>query len=142
MALTNTTIKNLRPKGKMFKVSDAKGLCLEISPKGGKWWRFRYRHLGVEKRLSLGTYPDVSLKDARTKRDEYRKLLAKEVDPARERKERRKTAKEKIKNNFEAIARDWHTKNVTKWTPRYAEHTLRRLERDIFPQSEKCRLWT
>jgi len=72
MSLTDTQIRNTKPTGKTIRLSDGKGLYLEISPRGGKWWRLKYR-FGKEKRLSLGVYPEVSLKGARERRDDARK---------------------------------------------------------------------
>ncbi len=91
MALTNTTIRNAKPREKTFRLFDGKGLYMEISPEGGKWWRLKYRFNGKEKRISLGVYPDVSLKDARDRRDDARKLLAKEVDSSENRKANKTT---------------------------------------------------
>lgn len=82
MALTNTTIRNAIPKEKTYKLFDESGLHLEVSPKGGKWWLLKYRFNGKEKRLSLGVYPDVSLKKAHERRDYYRRLLADGIDPS------------------------------------------------------------
>lgn len=83
MPLADTVVRNAKPGLKPVRLFDEKGLYLEISPAGGKWWRFKYRFDGKEKRLSLGVYPEVSLKDARQRRDEARKLLADDVDPGR-----------------------------------------------------------
>ena len=80
MALTDTQIKNAKPSPKTTRLFDEKGLYLEISPKGGKWWRLKYRFNDKEKRLSLGVYPDVSLKKARNKRDDARRLVADGID--------------------------------------------------------------
>ena len=76
MSLTDTTIRNTKPGTKQRKLYDERGLYVLINPKGGKWWRFKYKFDGKEKLLSLGTYPDVGLKEAREKRDEARKLVA------------------------------------------------------------------
>ncbi len=133
MALTNTTIKNAKPKDKSYKIPDERGLSLEVSPKGGKWWRFRYRFEGKQKLLSLGTYPDVSLKRARERRDEARKLVANEVDPGALRKAEKAAKAEEGANTFEVIAREWHAKRVSTWTPNYGKQVLKRLEADIFP---------
>ena len=73
MPLTDTIIRNTKPGDKVIPLSDGRGLSLFVQPNGGKWWRFRYRFAGKAKMLSLGTYPDVSLKEARERRDEYRK---------------------------------------------------------------------
>ena len=76
MTLTDTKIRNAKPGKKPTRLFDERGLYLEVSPAGGKWWRLKYRFGGKEKRLSLGVYPDVTLKDARGRRDEARKLLS------------------------------------------------------------------
>ena len=133
MALSIARINSIKPENKTKRFFDEKGLYLQVSPNGGKWWRLKYYFGGKEKRLALGVYPDVSLKDARLKRNECRTLLTKGVDPGQEKKNRRSEQKDNAKNNFEAMAREWHTRNLTKWSPRYAKYTMRRLERDIFP---------
>lgn len=76
MSLSDTAIKNARGRDKPFKLYDAGGLYLIVTPAGGRWWRFKYRMDGKEKLLSFGTYPDVGLKEARARREEARKLLA------------------------------------------------------------------
>ena len=86
MSLTNTAVRNAKPGDKTIKLYDERGLYIEISPSGGKWWRFKYRYNGKEKRLSLGVYPDVSLKDARDRRNDARKLVANGIDPSVNRK--------------------------------------------------------
>jgi Arm DNA-binding domain len=75
MPLTDTALRNAKPRRKATKLFDERGLYVELSPSGGKWWRFKFRFGGKEKRLSLGTYPSVSLKEARARRDAARKLL-------------------------------------------------------------------
>ena len=86
MSLTDTAIRNAKPGEKPVRLFDGGGLYLEVSPAGGKWWRLKYRFEGKEKRLSLGVYPDVSLRDARDRRDASRKLLADGTDPSENRK--------------------------------------------------------
>jgi hypothetical protein len=105
MALTDTTLRSLKPGPKPRKVSDGKGLYIEVAPTGGKWWRLKYRIGGKEKRLSLGVYPDVSLRDARDRRDDARKLLARRIDPSEQRKAdkgRRRTDQRMISNRLHA----------------------------------------
>lgn len=85
MPLSDTVIKSAKPKDKPYKLADSGGMYLEIAPRGGKWWRLKYRSAGKEKRISLGTYPDVSLKDAREKRDAARKQIAAGIDPSQHR---------------------------------------------------------
>ena len=133
MALTDTAVRNAKAADKTKRIYDEKGLYLEVSPKGGKWWRFKYRFEGKEKRLSLGVYPDVTLKDARNRRDDARKLVANGIDPSENRKAQKAARESVAANSFEVIAREWHTKQKTKWTKNHANRIIRRLERDIFP---------
>lgn len=86
MPLTNAAIKAAQPQAKPYKLADKKGMYLEVAPSGGKWWRLKYRIEGMKKRISLGTYPDVGLKEAREKREEARKLLAAGIDSGESRK--------------------------------------------------------
>ncbi len=129
MPLTDTTIRNAKPGAKPKRLFDSGGLYLEVSPSGSKLWRLKYRIAKREKRLAFGIYPEVSLKDARVKRDDARKLLAAGIDPS----EHRKVAQQQDANGFEAVAREWFTKFSPSWSPDHAERVIRRLERDIFP---------
>jgi len=133
MALTDTAIRKAKPTGKRRRLSDSGGLCLEIAPEGGKWWRLRYRFAGKEKMLSLGTYPEVSLADARAKRDEARKLLHDGVDPSQQRKEAKAALAVAANNTFEGVAREWMTKFSPGWAPSHARGVLQRFEKNIFP---------
>ena len=105
MPLTNIALRSAKPQIKAFRLFDVGGLYLEVRPAGGKWWRWKYRYGGKEKRLSLGVYPDVSLKAAREKRDAARQQLAAGIDPGQARKA------EKLSQAgaecFEAIGREW-----------------------------------
>lgn len=131
--LSDTAIRKAKPADKPYKMTDQRGLFLLITPSGGKWWRLRYRFNDKEKTLSLGTYPDVSLAQARERRDEARRLLAQGVDPSEHRKITKGMQAERAANTFEAIAVEWHLKNRDVWTPEHAQRILRRLERDVFP---------
>jgi hypothetical protein len=122
--LNDITVKNAIPREKIFRIFDEKGLYIEISPKGGKYWRFKYRYLGKEKRVAFGVYPEVSLKEAREKRDKARKQLADGLDPAQERKLEKLQRNINSENNFENIAREWHTKQTERWTERHAFYVL------------------
>lgn len=133
MALTDTKIRTLKPPEKAYKLSDEKGLFLLVKPSGAKYWRFKYRFAGKEKLLAIGTYPDLSLKDARDMRDDARNLLAKGIDPGLAKQATKKLTKHVAENTFEAIAREWHTKTSPKWTPSHGERILIRMEKDIFP---------
>ncbi len=133
MPLSDTAIRNAKPGDKAKKMFDGGGLYLEVAPSGGKWWRLKYRFDGKEKRLSLGVYPDVSLKDARDRRDEARKLLANEIDPSENRKAKKAAKVERAANSFEVVAREWFSKHEPNWSANHANRIIRRLERDIFP---------
>lgn len=133
MAVTNIAIKNAKPKDKTYKLAAEKGLYLEITPKGNKWWRFKYRFLGKEKRISLGVYPEVSLKEAELKRDEARKLLASGIDPSVSRQLQKNIQYENSANSFELVAREWVTKKASTWSDSHAKNVLGRFEHDIFP---------
>jgi integrase len=119
------------PRAKAFRLFDGGGLYLEVSPAGGKWWRWKYRVGGKEKRLSFGVYPDVSLKTAREKREHGRGQLAAGVDPGEAR--RAEKLAQAGAATFEAIAREWHAKFSPGWTTSHAYYILRRLEHDVFP---------
>jgi integrase len=133
MPLTDTAVRNAKADTKRVKLFDERGLYLEVTPRGGKWWRLKYRFDGKEKRLSLGVYPDVSLKAARDRRDEARKLVANGVDPSENRKARKAAKAEPAANSFEVVAREWHRTYAERWAPGHGDRILRRLERDIFP---------
>jgi integrase len=133
MPSTHTTIQNAKPEGKARRLSDGRGLYLEVSPKGGKWWRLKYRFNGKEKRLSLGVYPDVSLKDARERRDASRKLLADGVDPSENRKAAKSACADRATNSFEVVAREWFAKYSRTWAAEHLDRIVRLFERDIFP---------
>ena len=131
MPLTDTAIRSAKPKDKTFKLFDGGGLYLEVNPSGGKWWRWKYRFAGKEKRLSFGVYPDVSLKFAREKRDAARQQFAAGTDPAEARKAERLA--QAGAESFEAIAREWHAKFSPGWVASHGDRILRRLEKDLFP---------
>ena len=133
MLLTNLAVKNAKPTEKPIKLFDGRGLFLLVHPSGGKWWRFKYSINRREKLISLGTYPDVSLSQARERREECRKLVADGIDPSVSRKAHKSATEEKVRNSFEAVAREWVIKQSSVWTVPHGERVLRRLERDIFP---------
>ncbi|MXZ34137.1 MAG: DUF4102 domain-containing protein [Acidobacteria bacterium] len=133
MPLTDTAIRHALPGTKSRKIFDGSGLYLEVSPRGGKWWRFKYRFGGKDKRISLGVYPDVSLKEARKRREQARQLVANEIDPSEHRKAHKASIAEGSTNCFEAIAREWFTKYAPNWADSHSCRILSRLERDVFP---------
>jgi integrase len=133
MPLTDRELRNIKPTSKTRKVSDERGLYLEVSPSGGRWWRLKYRFAGKEKRLSLGVYPDVGLKDARDRRDDARKLLANGVDPSANRKASKQATADRSANSFEVVAREWFGKYGPGWAQSHSSKVINRLENDIFP---------
>lgn len=133
MPLTDTAIRNAKPGAKPAKLFDERGLFLLITPTGGKWWRFRFAFGGKEKLLSLGVYPDVSLKDARGRRDAARKLLAEGIDPGEDRKTRKAAKEGRAANSFEIVTREWFWKFSAQWVKLHAARVIRRFERDVFP---------
>jgi integrase len=130
--LTEMKIKKVKPQSKQVTLFDGNGLFLLITPAGGKLWRFKYRFDGKEKLLALGTYPEISLLDARKRRDEARSQIAHGIDPGAVRKAQ-KQAKTESTETFEIIAREWCAKYTHTWKPSHSERLLRRLERDVFP---------
>ncbi|VXC59825.1 Integrase [Burkholderia sp. 8Y] len=133
MPLTDLKIRNTKATDKQQKLFDERGLYLLITPAGGKWWRLKYRFGGKEKSLSMGVFPDVTLKEARERRDAARKLLANGVDPGIERKVQRAGAAQRAANSFEAVAREWFAKYEPGWAKSHAEKVMGRLEKDVFP---------
>jgi integrase len=132
--LTQLQVRNAKAKDKPYKLADGGGLYLEVMPSGGKLWRMKFRQSdGKENRLSFGAFPEVSLMDARAKRDEARQLLATGTDPARARAEQERQVRLAEQNTFEHVARDWHRTMINKWQPQTADEILRRFESDIFP---------
>jgi integrase len=132
--LSDTRIRTTKPAAKPVRLYDERGLYLEVTPTGGRWWRLKYRFEGREKLLSMGTYPDTGLKVARAKRDQARELLAQGVDPSDARRAEKATQSEQASNSFEAVAREWHTTvHVAQVSAGHAARTLIRLEQDVFP---------
>lgn len=133
MALTDILIRSTRPGDKAQKLFDGGGLFLLIAPTGGKLWRLKYRFGGKEKLLALGVYPDVSLKQARERRDEARKLLADDVDPGATRKAQKAARLASAADSFEVIAREWFAKFAPSWAESHSSKIIQRLEKDVFP---------
>lgn len=142
MPLSDTAIRAAKPKEKTYLMTDGEGMYLEITPSGGKWWRFKYRFDGKQKRISLGTYPDTGLKEAREKRQEARRQLAAGIDPGESRKAQKAAGAEDNPNSFEVIAREWYGRQASSWVPSHAEKIISRLERDLFPWLGKREIGT
>lgn len=138
--LSELQIRKAKPRAKAYKMADGDGMYLEVTPSGGKWWRLKYRIGKKEKRISLGVYPDVSLKMARERREEARRKLADGVDPSAE-KRAIKASKNNTDahstgnahNSFEVVAREWLGRFSHTWAKSHLSRIARRLEADVFP---------
>jgi integrase len=133
MALTDTVIRKAKPGAKAVRMFDERGLYLEVAPSGGKWWRFKFRFDGKEKLLSMGTFPDTSLKRARERRDEARALLAEGIDPSAARQASKAAKRAEALNTVEAVARAWLEHRADAWVERTRAVILASLENDVFP---------
>ena len=133
MPLTDTAIRKAKPGDKPVKLADGGGLYLLLRPNGSRWWRWDYRRpvTGTRNTLSLGTYPDTTLADARVRRDEARRLLATGVDPGENRKATKAAGVERAANSFEVVAREWLSKRS--WVPAYSVKVVAWFENDVFP---------
>ncbi len=140
--LTDTQIKSAKPRDKAYQLNDGLGLSLHITSKNQRWWRYRYTFSGKAKMISLGTYPDTSLADARIKLHEAREKVAKSIDPSAERKAKKETKREekaKSENTFEVVAEMYlHHKQYTPIKGRlpndaYMKRLFRAFERDVYP---------
>lgn len=128
--LTATGIKHLGP-GKHY---DGGGLFLDVKDNGSKYWRLKYRFQGKENVAALGVYPDVSLKQARERREEAKKLIAQGIDPNQAKKQAELAQKESSAISFEGQAREWYEKQKDQWSSeKHAKQVIRSLEKDIFP---------
>jgi len=141
MPLTDTATKNAKPKpdGKPAKLPDVNGMYLLVS-QTGKYWRFDYRFAGKRKTLALGTYPDISLKNARDKLAEARKQLAEGNDPGEQKRRDKIAAKVAATNTFELIAKEWHEKMSHEWSPQHSTRVWASLEQHVFPTIGKRRI--
>lgn len=131
--LTEAAVKQAKPGAKPYKMFDGHGLYLEVTPAGGKWWRLKYRHSSKERRLSLGVYPDVSIKNARERRQAARKLLTQGVDPSSQRKADKAAQRAAHGNSFKALAEAWHSKKAKEWAPSTAAKARAYLDSDLIP---------
>lgn len=133
MRLTDAAIRKAKPGDKPIKMADGNGLYLLLRPNGGRWWRWDYRRPFTGKRntLSLGTYPDTGLAQARERLAAARKLLASDVDPADHRKAERAAGLERAANSFEVVALEWLGKQT--WVPSYSSKVTAWMEKDVFP---------
>lgn len=133
MALTDIKARTAKSKEKAYKLADEKGLFLLIHPNGSKYWRFKYRYANKEKLLALGVYPEITLAEARDKRDTARKQLANDIDPGLTKQLAKYSAQYAQENSFQAITLEWYSKFSAKWTPTYGSRILGRFEANVFP---------
>lgn len=133
MLLTDKQVKAAKPTDKPYKLQDGKGLYLLVLPAGGRYWHFRYKTGGKDTTLSFGTYPEITLAEARDKRNAARKQKTNGFDPGEIRKAEKAAKSERAANTFEAITQEWHQRFKEQWSERHAEQILKRLENDIFP---------
>ncbi len=130
--LTDIKVKAAKPSTKPLKLFDGGGHFLLVTPTGGKLWRLKYRFGGTEKLLTLGTYPQTTLSEARQRRTDARSLLDKGIDPGATKKAQKASETEESET-FEVIAREWHDRYTPTWAPSHADKIIRRLELYIFP---------
>lgn len=133
MPLTDTAVRQVKPRPKPYKLADGHGLYLEVTPNGSRYWRLKYRFAGKEKRLALGVYPTVTLAKARDYALEARRLLQDGIDPAVRKRERKHAQRVAAANSFESVGREWHSVMRPKWSVRHAADVIESLEKDIFP---------
>lgn len=133
MALSSNDVKNAKPAAQNYKLPDANGLFLEVSSFGTKSWRYRYRHKGLEKILSLGRYPEVGLAAARIARDEARRIVSDGRDPGWEKKRKRQDERIAAKATFRKLGDEWHSEHEPLWSPANASRVRHRLEKDCYP---------
>lgn len=128
MALSDVAIRNAKPRAKPYKMGDSLGLFLLVQPSGGKLWRQKYRMDGREKKLGIGTYPEVSLSEARRRRDEAREMIAAGKDPSREKQRDRLRARESVGDTFALIAKEYCDKRKRDGQKGWAPATASRSE--------------
>ena len=138
MALTDTKVRSAKPEEKEYSLVDGDGMSLLVKPNGSKYWRFRFRFGGKQHLMAFGVYPEISLANARQKREEARKLVAAGIDP-REHKRALKEEQAKEIITFEKVAREWLATNQ-KWSEDHANRVKKSLEDNIFPAIGTCNI--
>ncbi len=133
MPLSDIKIKNAKPTDKPYKLSDGEGLYLLIKPNGSKLWRLKYRHLGRENVYAIGSYPQVSLSEAKDERYKLKKMHKAGIELNHQKKSDRLLLMANSDNTFEAVALEWHTKYSKKWTAEHRNKLKNWLKKDVFP---------
>ncbi|HDX8936077.1 TPA: integrase arm-type DNA-binding domain-containing protein, partial [Klebsiella michiganensis] len=137
MALTDVRVRSAKPTDKPYKLTDGEGMHLMVHPNGSKYWRLQYRFDGKQKMLALGIYPEISLSEARQRRDEAKRQVANAIDPSEQKKVEKQARKATVENTFKAIALEWHEYKRPNWSKGYAEDIMEAFENDIFPDIGK-----
>lgn len=132
--LKDINVRNAKPRSKPYRLFDGGGLYLEVTPAGGKYWRYKYRIAGKEKRLAFGVYPDLSLADVRDLHAQARKAVALGNDPMAVKREAKQQSVLKSANTFETVALEWHKNRHHKWSSLHARKIVKSLENDVFPK--------
>ncbi|HBB0325246.1 TPA: tyrosine-type recombinase/integrase, partial [Escherichia coli] len=133
MKLNARQVDTAKPKDKPYKLADGGGLYLLVNPNGARYWRLKYRVAGKEKLLALGVYPDVTLADARAKRDEAKRGIAGGIDPNEAKREEKIAREANVRNTFQEIACEWHSSKLYKWSEGYASDIMEAFNKDVFP---------
>ena len=131
--LSDVKARKAAPREKDYKLTDEKGLFLLVRTNGSKLWRMKYRFAGKEKLLSFGAYPEITLAEARERRDAARAQLRNGLDPSIEKKRAAASVRSRVTHTFESVARDWHDLQKGRWVPVHAADVIASLERDVFP---------
>jgi len=130
MKLTHTKVKNAKPREKQYKLTDGLGMHLLVKPNGSKLWRLEYTLNSKRNTHAIGSYPSITLKDARIRLAEAKALIAHGIDPNIHRKTQKEDSE---KDSFEAVANEWHSKKSITWSKSHSIRTYKRLENDVFP---------
>ena len=134
MPLTDIQAKAAKAKEKTYRLSDEKGLYLEVTKTGRKYWRYKYRFDGKEKKLAIGVYPEISLKAARIEHEKARQLLRDGIDPSTAKKAKRKGIPTNESDTFAAVARDWFQARMHDKSEGHQRRVTRAIENDLIPR--------
>ncbi|MGC0154621.1 tyrosine-type recombinase/integrase [Chromobacterium vaccinii] len=133
MPLTDVKIRTAKPSEKPYRLSDGRGLFLEVRPTGSKFWRYSYRHGGKQSMLTMGEYPFVSLSDARRLLEDARESVAKGIDPNAKKAAEKLSNIQAHQNTFSVVAKEWYSSHAPHWKGSTASTVNRNLEKDILP---------
>jgi hypothetical protein len=137
MPLTDTAVRNAKPRDKAYTLADGGALYLYVIPTGSKLWRYRFRWLGKQQIFSIGQYPRIGLADARRARDRAKDLVASGQHPTQQKRLARIVLATSQFNSFELVAREYLKSNAKRWDSRYALRAEQFLEADVFPKIGK-----